>query len=200
MALRPAAWQEERAAKQRERLRERIEDLREGRAENEARSRDQLARHPKGSDLLDQIAREGRQIDMKLARSEVELAEMPVPANSARRELAAVERVIAERSELAILSARFDPPAYVTKELGERPGDSRGQKAWDRGVRRIEEYRHDNGITDPSRALGREITRGGGERARQQAALGRLRRAQRTLGREQGGRSLERGMSLGIGR
>ena len=60
-------------------------------------------------------------------------------------ELAAAHGVLAERREMAILAARIDPPAYVRNELGERPRDPAKQKTWDRGVARIERYRHEQG-------------------------------------------------------
>ncbi|HEY5709513.1 MAG TPA: hypothetical protein VIS51_08970 [Solirubrobacterales bacterium] len=55
--------------------------------------------------------------------------------DSARREQAITERPLTERTEQALAAARIKPPAYVTKELGERPPDPTKAKAWDRGVR-----------------------------------------------------------------
>jgi len=135
-----------------------------------------------------------------MARLEAELAERPVPGDSARRELAVIGQVLAERRELALSAARIAPPPYITAELGERPSDAARQKAWDSGVRLIEGYRQKNGVKDPSRAFGPKA-RQGIERTEQRAAMRRLREAQRALGRErQAAHSLDRGMSLGIGR
>jgi conjugative relaxase-like TrwC/TraI family protein len=133
------------------------------------------------------------------ARLEVELADVPVVGDAARRELAIAEQVLAQRRELAIIAARISPPAYVRAELGERPSDPARQKAWDRGVFRIERYREEHGITDPNRALGREAKRGA-ERARQEATWRRIREVQRALGLGQfaaRARQLGRGLSIG---
>ena len=195
-----AAGEEERIANPRQRLEARIEELREGCAELEAQRRAEMIGHPEDSATLDRIELNERMAREMLARQEAELAEMPVPGDSARRELAVVDHVLAERRELAATAARIAPPRYIKAELGERPSDPAKQKAWDRGVSQIEGYRQRNGIKDQSRAFGQEA-KAGSERARQEAARRRLREAQRALGRErQAARSLDRGMSLGIGR
>jgi hypothetical protein len=98
----------------------------------------------------------------------------------ASRELAVADQVLAQRRELAIIAARISPPAYIKAELGERPSDSAKRKAWGCGVSQIERYRQAHGVTDPSRALGRDAKRGA-ERARQQAMRRRIREAQRAL-------------------
>ena len=134
------------------------------------------------------------------AHLEAEGREMPVAGHAARRELAVVDQVLAQRRELAITAARISPPAYIKNELGERPSDHTKQKAWDRGVAGIERYRQKHGIKNPHRAFGPELKRGA-ERARQQQAMRRLHEMQRVLGLHQHtarGRSFDRG--LGIGR
>jgi hypothetical protein len=118
----------------------------------------------------------------------------------ARSELAAVNRVLADRRELAITAARIAPAAYIKNELGERPSDPTKRKVWDRGVDQIEGYRQQNGVKDRSNAFGREPTRNA-ERAKQEAQLRLRREVQRKLGRElriAPTRSL--GCGLGIGR
>jgi hypothetical protein len=109
-----------------------------------------------------------------IERLEVELADMPVVGDAARRELAVADQVLAQRRELAIIAARISPPTYVKTELGERPSDPAKRKAWDRGVSQIERYRQEHGIKDPNKALGREAKRGA-ERARQEATWRRIR-------------------------
>jgi hypothetical protein len=136
----------------------------------------------------------------RLAELEAEARELIVPLGSARQELAVADRVLAERRELAITAARISPPAYITKELGERPSDPAKRQAWDRGVVQIERYRQEHGVRDPNKAFGREGKRGA-ERARQEAARRPLQEAQRALGLGQyAARARQLGRGLGIGR
>jgi conjugative relaxase-like TrwC/TraI family protein len=132
-------------------------------------------------------------------RLEVELADMPAVGDTARRELAVADQVLAQRRELAIIAVRISPPAYIKNELGERPSDPTKRKAWDRGVSQIERYRQEHGVTDRNKVLGREAKRGA-ERARQEATWRRIREAQRALGLGQHAtraRQLGRGLSIG---
>jgi hypothetical protein len=194
-----AAYAEARVANPRGRLEGVIEELRDGRTQLEAEQRTETVLHPEGSEELSRIEVNQRILASQLARSEAELAQMPEVGDSARRELAIAEGVLAARREMAILAARLDPPAYVRNELGERPRDLAKQKTWDRGVSQIERYRREHGVKDPSRPFGAEAKRGA-ERARQQAALRRLQRMQKALGLgQQAARActLGRGMSIG---
>jgi len=102
--------------------------------------------------------------------------------DAARRERAAVDRTLAERRQLALTAARLSPPSYITKELGERPADPAARKAWERGVKGIERYRQEYGITDPQRAFGSQAK--GLDRIAQQGAERSLRESQRSLGRQ----------------
>jgi hypothetical protein len=127
------------------------------------------------------------------------------PSSEARREREIARQVLAERAEPAILAARLSPPEYVLKELGERPSDSTKAKAWDSGVRRIETYRHEHGVTDTGSALGRE-PKGDLERRAYNRANDVVRDAQRRLEhRRQLDRSMQRShdagrdMGMGIG-
>jgi conjugative relaxase-like TrwC/TraI family protein len=134
----------------------------------------------------------------RIERLEAEMAALP-GGTAARSELAAVNRVLAERRELAITAARIAPPTYIKKELGERPSDPAKRKAWDRGVSEIERYRQQNGVKDRDKAFGREPTRNA-ERARREAQLRLLREIQHKLGRDlrvAPTRSLGRGLGLG---
>lgn len=141
-------------------------------------------------------SRSHRQIE----RLEAEIKENPAPGDSARREFAVADQVLAERRQLAITAARINPPAYVTRELGERPNDPTKRKAWERGVEQIEGYRQQNGVTDQRNAFGFEAQRGA-ERARQEQARRRLLQTQRELGLGQyaaRARDLGRGMGIGL--
>jgi hypothetical protein len=91
-----------------------------------------------------------------LANGERELAELPRPQDrdAIKAELATVERVLADRRAPQIAAARIEPPAYIVRELGERPADPAKRESWDRGVKRIESYRQEHGVTDKSRAFG----------------------------------------------
>jgi conjugative relaxase-like TrwC/TraI family protein len=141
-----------------------------------------------------------RWAEERLAEHSEALRGMEPPTDSARREHAIAERLLAERVEQALTAARIEPPKYVTKELGERPSDPTQAKAWDKGVRGIESYRQEHGVTDKKRALGKEPKEIGRQAARERAQR-RLREAQRGLGRgQQLGRSRDTGRSLGIGR
>jgi conjugative relaxase-like TrwC/TraI family protein len=188
-------------AERRSRLQERIERAREHvegfQVEREAaqalprrQRRDELAR-------IDSWEARSRR---ETARLEVELADMPAVGDTARRELAVADQVLAQRRELAIIAVRISPPAYIKAELGERPSDPTKRKAWDRGVSQIERYRQEHGIKDPNKAFGREAKRGA-ERARQQVALRRLLEVQRALGLGQhAARARQLGRGLGISR
>jgi conjugative relaxase-like TrwC/TraI family protein len=134
----------------------------------------------------------------QLTRLEDQLAEMPIPGDAARRELAVADRVLAERRQLAITAAGIAPPPYITNAVGERPSNPAKLEVWECGVAHIERYRQEQGINDPRRALGREATRAA-ERARQREALRRLHEMQRALGLGQhGARARQLGRGLGI--
>lgn len=146
---------------------------------------------------LERIDQTEARTEHSLARLEAELRQMPPVERTARRELAAAEQVLDERLRAAVLAARFAPPAYVTKELGERPLDPAKAKAWDRGVVAIEGYRQRHGIKDPVRALGPKCER----EVQQRATLRRIRETQRVLGRESAvDRTRQLGRGLGLGR
>jgi|GEM_PF-1885554 len=194
-----AAADEARIANPRGRIEERIAEGREYLRENEI-ERGELLLNPEGGERLDRLETNARIASKQISRLEARLAELPAAGDSARRDLAVADRVLAERQQMAGVGSRLDPPTYITKELGERPSDPHKRELWDRGVTEIEGYRQRSGVSDPDKALG-DKAKHGFERARQAAARQRLERIQRRLGRErQLSRSLERGMSLGIGR
>jgi hypothetical protein len=198
--LRESASREETSEERWRRLRERIEQGREAfaRYEAEREAAQTLPRRERRSELgrIDAFEAQSRR---GVARLEAEARELAPAGDAARRELAIAEQVLWQRRELAVIAARISPPAYVKAELGERPGDPTKQKAWDRGLSEIERYRQEHGVTDPSKALGREATRGI-ERGRQERARRRLQEMQRVLDLGQHvakERKLSRGMSIG---
>lgn len=138
----------------------------------------------------------------KLTKETARLEQMEPPGTEARRERELADQLLTQRSGQALTAARIAPPAYIVKELGERPADPVKARAWDRGVQGIESYRLERGVTDAGHAFGREPV-SGPERAAREAAQRRLAEAQRRLGLEQQltlrdrTRSIERGFSIG---
>jgi conjugative relaxase-like TrwC/TraI family protein len=139
----------------------------------------------------------------RLDENVAKLERMEPPDSALRRERTIADQLLAEREEQKLTAVRLSPPSYIVKELGERPSDPTKSKAWDRGVKEIEHYRQEHGVTDKRRALGRE-PQSALQRAAREAAQRRLREAQLRLGRERQlaqtkklRRSIERGFSLG---
>ncbi len=199
--LRGAARAEASNQREREALRDRIESKAEFLAGLDAQRESvrELPRRMRRNELerIDRTEATTRQI---LARHEAEARRLPAPEDRARQELAAVDRVLAQRRQVALAATRIAPPAYVVKELGERPSGPRQRKAWERGVEAVEGYRQEHGIKDSRNALGPN-PKAARERAARDAARRRLREAQRDLGMGRDlGRSKKRGMGLGIGR
>jgi conjugative relaxase-like TrwC/TraI family protein len=139
----------------------------------------------------------------RLDENVAKLEGMESPGTALRSERAIADQLLAEREEQMLIAVRLSPPSYVVKELGERPSDPAKSKAWDRGVKGIEHYRQEHGVTDKQRALGRE-PQSASQRAAREATKRRLREAQRRLGRERQlaqerklQRTIEQGFSLG---
>ncbi len=118
--------------------------------------------------------------------------------NAARRAHNIVRGELAERDARELFAIRLATPAYVTRELGERPSDPRLARAWDRGVTAIQGYRRERGITDATIALG-ERPKAGIDRVARDTAQRRIREAQRRLGLQQQleRQSIERDMGFG---
>jgi conjugative relaxase-like TrwC/TraI family protein len=197
--LRIAANSEAKVERQLRDLRERIE-----RAERQIerydtqRERAQELKRRFRKDELARIDRDEARSLQRIADLKAEVREFPVPSGSARRELTIADRVLAERRELAITAARISPPAYIMKELGERPAEPNKRWHWDSGVADIEHYRQRYGVRDRSKAFGRESKRSA-EHARQEQARRQLMATQRVLGLGQykaKARALRRGLGL----
>jgi hypothetical protein len=121
------------------------------------------------------------------------------PTNAARRAHNIACGELAERDARELLAIRLATPAYVTRELGERPSDPRLARAWDRGVTAIQGYRREREINDTESALG-ERPKTGIDRAAHDTAQRRIREAQRHLGLQQQLErleSIERDMGFG---
>ncbi|MFN8163686.1 MAG: MobF family relaxase [Solirubrobacterales bacterium] len=197
-ALRPQARQERTNEDERAALQKRIEQQAEflGGMDAQRQQARELPRKLRRSEL-ERIDRTEESTQQSVARMEAQLRQMPPVEHAARRELVDAERVLDERLQAAVLAARLAPSTYITKELGERPLDHTGQRAWDRGVADIEGYRQQHGIKDPNRALGRERAR----EIEQRAVLRRIHQAQRALGLGQhASRKRDLGRGMGIGR
>ena len=151
---------------------------------------------------LPELRRSYEWVGQGLTTREGELAELPRPqADQAamRSELDAVEQVLADRRAPQVAAARIEPPSYIVRELGETPADLAKRESWDRGVRKIESYRQEHGVTDKSRAFGTRPQ----EQSARKAAERSLRRIQRELGLKRQlarARQAERGFGRGIGR
>lgn len=141
----------------------------------------------------------------RLAEQTVKLDGLAPASTEVRREHEIVGQLLAEREEKMLFAARLAPPAYVINELGERPDEPGKGRAWDRGVREIESYRNERGVTDKDSALGKR-PEDEFERALHDRAQDRVRMAQRRLDRvQQAERSMQlsqemdHGFDLGIG-
>jgi hypothetical protein len=138
----------------------------------------------------------------KLAKEAARFEQMEPPSSEARREREIADQLLATRSAQALTAARIEPPAYIVKELGQRPTEPARAKAWDRGVQGVERYRLENGVKDTRNAFGRE-PHDAVARAVREAARRRVAETQRRLGLEQlakskqRARSIERGLRIG---
>lgn len=139
----------------------------------------------------------------RLAEESEKLERIEPPGSKVRREREIAEQLLAKRSEQALAAARIETPAYIVRELGERPTDPARARTWDRGVQGIERHRLEHGVKDKHSAFGRE-PQGAAARAAREAAQQRLAETQRRLALErqlaktrQRSRSIERGFGIG---
>jgi hypothetical protein len=148
--------------------------------------------------VLPEAQRCEQMIGERLREETAKLERLAPPSAEARHEHEISGELLAKREERMLLALRISPPAYVVKELGERPTDPVKAKAWDDGVRGIESYRSEHAVTDRLSALGREPERGSWDRLAHDRAQDRIREAQRRLGRQQQlDRSMERSHDAG---
>jgi hypothetical protein len=69
-------------------------------------------------------------------------------------QLKAIEAVLDGRTQKAIAHRVTDPPSYITKSLGHRPGRGAPDREWVRTVATVERYRVEHDITDKRTLLG----------------------------------------------
>ncbi|MGN6259029.1 MAG: hypothetical protein ACTHN3_14990 [Solirubrobacterales bacterium] len=129
-------------------------------------------------------------------RLRAEARQLSEVRHEARAESAVIKSMLAERERLAVAAARLSPPAYITRELGERPSDPTKAAEWDKAVRGIEGYRLKNGVVDRDNALGPQPKHDRGyerrdatesiERAQRRLSLHRKHAAERSAGMDIG--------------
>jgi hypothetical protein len=69
-------------------------------------------------------------------------------------QLKAIEAVLDGRIHKAIARSVTDPPPYITKSLGRRPGRGRPDREWVRTVATVERYRVERDVTDNRTLIG----------------------------------------------
>ncbi|MBS1679263.1 MAG: relaxase domain-containing protein [Actinobacteria bacterium] len=200
--LRSEGWAEDRVERRRESL-----DARMGSAEFALdqidAERQALGKEPRWGrarqeyrDALDRIEdREAREL-RELGRHESERLELPEVGHEARAQVAAIDAILDQRCDMALVAARISPPDHIVAELGQRPPEGWGQVAWDGAVREIEAYRQRNDVQDRDHAFGPEPKDQAARRERERAQQS-IRRAQRELGVERV-QAVERTRSLEI--
>jgi hypothetical protein len=131
-----------------------------------AEARQQLERAVDKCEAVEALGRRERREQLPLAQANEErwakaftertaaLEQMERPETEVRRERELAEQLLARRAAQALAAARIEPPSYVVKELGERPAEPTKARVWDKGVREIEGYRLEHGVSDPARAFG----------------------------------------------
>ncbi|HVX32560.1 MAG TPA: AAA family ATPase, partial [Solirubrobacterales bacterium] len=124
-----------------------------------------------------------RQASTQMEREEAHRAEVPAVTHDARAEVAAIDRILDRREDMALAAARVSPGDHLVAELGERPDGGRERIAWDRAAREVEGFRQRTGLQDGDTALGPE-PKGRAERLEQERVQQSIRRAQRELGVE----------------
>jgi conjugative relaxase-like TrwC/TraI family protein len=120
------------------------------------------------------------------------------PSTEARRERELAEQLLDRRAAKALAAARIEPPSYIVKELGERPTEPTKARVWDQGVRKVERYRLERGVTDRESPFGPEPPEPGDRLAHREAERS-LVDHQRRLERSQRLEIRERGIELDIG-
>jgi conjugative relaxase-like TrwC/TraI family protein len=141
------------------------------------------------------IAAAADQAEEGLRRREAELAAAAEVGTSARAEQAVIDQAIEERIAARMAVVRTEPPAYLTAELGERPGEPGRRETWDSAARGIESWRMEHRVGDHDSALGSRHEAGADHISRQFAERA-VQRARRELGLEQA-RARERAIEMG---
>jgi conjugative relaxase-like TrwC/TraI family protein len=157
-----------------------------------AEAREQLERAVDRCEAVEALGRRERREQLPLAQANEErwgeaftertaaLEQMQPPGTEVRRERELAEQLLAQRAVQALTAARIEPPAYIVKELGERPAEPAKARVWDQGVREIESYRLERGVTDTAKVFGPKPS-DPGERLERRNAERRLTDHQRRL-------------------
>jgi hypothetical protein len=146
-----------------------------------AEAREQLERAVTKCEAVEALGRRERREQLPLARNSEEtwretlnkrtavLEQIQPPGTEVRRERELAEQLLAQRAAQALAAARIEPPAYIVKELGNRPTEPAKARVWDQGVREIEGYRLEHGVTDTARVFGPKPPEPGERLARKDA-------------------------------
>ena len=143
-----------------------IDELAEASAEVGAlrdRKRPLRARRKPDTELIRATSRAENQAD-RVDRLDAEIASLEASQHRRRSHLAAheadahqlkaIESVLDGRTQKAIARSVTDPPSYITKSLGRRPGRGVSDREWVRTVASVERYRVEHAITDKRTLLG----------------------------------------------
>jgi hypothetical protein len=204
--LEPAVYEEGRLSEDHRYFGGQIERVRRGFKSSVAeRERIEGMRRRERRELLPQAQRREESLRASLQEAERQQRELEPPRDLARREVAAIDAVLASRRQLALTAARISPPAYLIKELGERPKEPELRWDWDRGVETIEGYRQEHGIRDKEHAFGKSEPKDRIQRIEREGTQEALRRTQRRLALDRGtehshdlGQELGGGMEIGM--
>jgi hypothetical protein len=102
------------------------------------------------ADRVDRLDAEIASLEASLHRRRSHLAAHEADAH----QLKAIESVIDGRTQKAIARSVTDPPSYITKSLGRRPGRGQPDREWVRTVATVECYRVEHDVTDKRTLLG----------------------------------------------
>jgi conjugative relaxase-like TrwC/TraI family protein len=187
--------QEERYVSESRRLTEAREQLQRAVAKCEAV--EGLGRRERREQFPDALNREEawRQV---VDRRTAALEQIEPPGTEARRERELAEQLLDQRATKALAAARIEPPSYVVEALGERPAEPSKARVWDQGVRKVERYRLEHGVTDKESPFGPKPP-GPGDRLAHREAVRSLADHQRRLERPHVLEIRERGIELDIG-
>jgi len=108
------------------------------------------SRAERQQDRVDRLDTEITNLEASQHRRQSHLAAHQTDA----QQLRAIDAVIDGQTSKAIARGVTDPPAYITKTLGHRPGRGRPDREWVRAVATIETYRVEHDITDKRTLIG----------------------------------------------
>jgi conjugative relaxase-like TrwC/TraI family protein len=156
-----------------------------------------LGRRERRAQLPDALTRE-ETWRKAVERRAAALEQIEPPGTEARRQRELAEQLLNQRTAKALAAARIEPPSYIVEELGERPTEPAKARVWDQGVRRVERYRLERGVTDRESAFGPKPPEPGDRLAHREAERS-LADHQRRLERSHVLEIRERGIEMDIG-